>query len=199
MRRYEIIPLPLDQIFVFVAQYDLFGDLAEVGGFRRLDAAVRGRVAERRAVEYEVVDAGLQVGAVGRLVLVVGVVEVDARRSFAYGPERHADRRKPRPGGLGHGACSCGVVVLEGLEVGEPAVTAGREGPGLFEDHFARRRFCADPVGQRCTVGRYRGRAVASVGRGVLALVLDEGVIVASDVDGVRRERHSEQNERIKT
>lgn len=73
-RRYEIIPLTAGSNIRFVAWYDyLFGDLA-VGGFRRLDA-VRGRVAERRCRRNtRVVDAGLQVSAVGRLVLVVGVV-----------------------------------------------------------------------------------------------------------------------------
>ena len=62
-----------------MSQYDLFGDAAQVGGLRCLDAAVGGRAAERLPVEHEVVDAGFQVGAVDRLVLIVGVVEVDAQ------------------------------------------------------------------------------------------------------------------------
>ena len=64
-----------------MSQYDLFGDAAQVGGLRCLDAAVGGRAAERLPVEHEVVDAGFQVGAVDRLVLVVGVIEIDARRA----------------------------------------------------------------------------------------------------------------------
>ena len=52
-----------------MSQYDLFGDAAQVGGLRCLDAAVGGRAAERIPVEHEVVDAGFQVGAVDRLVL----------------------------------------------------------------------------------------------------------------------------------
>ena len=70
-----------------MSQYDLFGDAAQVGGLRCLDAAVGGRAAERLPVEHEVVDAGFQVGAVDRLVLIVGVVEVDARRAFAHDTE----------------------------------------------------------------------------------------------------------------
>ena len=41
-----------------MSQYDLFGDAAQVGGLRCLDAAVGGRAAERLPVEHEVVDAG---------------------------------------------------------------------------------------------------------------------------------------------
>ena len=105
-----------------MSQHDLFGDAAQVSGFRGFDAAVGGRAAERLPVEHEVVDAGFQVGAVDRLVLIVGVVEVDARRSLAHDAECHADRRHPRSGGFGHGACACGVVAFEGCEIGEPAV-----------------------------------------------------------------------------
>ena len=85
--------------------------------------------------------------------------------------------------------CAFGVVVFEGCEVGESAVAAGRESPGLFENDFAGGRFRPDLVRQRRAVGGYRRCAVAPVGRGILALVLNEGVVVASDVDGVGRER----------
>ena len=97
-----------------MSQYDLFGDAAQVGGLRCLDAAVGGRAAERLPVEHEVVDAGFQVGAVDRLVLIVGVVEV-----------------------------------------GESAVAAGREGPGLFENDFAGGRFRPNFVRQCRAVGSY--------------------------------------------
>ena len=119
-----------------MSQYDLFGDAAQVGGLRCLDAAVGGR-------------------AVDRLVLIVGVVEVDARRAFAHDTERFADRRYPRSGGFCHGTCTLGIVVFESREVGESAVAAGREGPGLFENDFAGGRFRPNFVRQCRAVGSY--------------------------------------------
>ena len=138
-----------------MSQYDLFGDAAQVGGLRCLDAAVGGRAAERLPVEHEVVDAGFQVGAVDRLVLIVGVVEVDARRAFAHDTERFAERRYPRSGGFCHGTCTLGIVVFESREVGESAVAAGREGPGLFENDFAGGLFRPNFVRQCRAVGSY--------------------------------------------
>ena len=86
--------------------------------------------------------------------LIVGVVEVDARRAFAHDTERFADRRYPRSAAFAM-ARALGIVVFESREVGESAVAAGREGPGLFENDFAGGRFRPNFVRQCRAVGGY--------------------------------------------
>ncbi len=76
--------LSFDKIVALVTQHDLLGHRTQVGRLVGIQSAV-GRIrAEPLAEKHQIIDAGLQVGAVLRLMLAVRVVEVDARTALAH-------------------------------------------------------------------------------------------------------------------
>lgn len=180
--------LSFDKIVALVTQHDLLGHRTQVGRLVGIQSAVGRICAEPLAEKHQIIDAGLQVGAVLRLMLAVRVVEVDARTALAHLPEGGADRRHPSPGGLCHGFGSGVVIGLEGREIGKAAVGRRREGPRLLQNHLARRRRGAHLVGQGRKAREDRRRGVAAIVGGILALVLQESEIVTALFDDVGRE-----------
>ena len=173
-------------VFGDMADDDFLGDVAEFLRRRGRDRAVGRMRVERLAEEDEVIDAGLEVGAVQAGMLVVGVIEGNARGTRLF--EGDADRGHPGIRRIGdeQGAAEEGLVEDLVAAVTVVVVAASRIGPGLLDDRLDGGGLGLDLAEERLRViedGGVRGR-IGIISGVLVGLVLEQGEVEIPVRDG---------------
>ena len=147
--------------------------------------------AEARLVQHQVVDTGLQVGTVRALMIIIGMIQIDAGRTIAYILEGRPDWRNDVTSGFrqrdGSRCKQVGVV----LEVAESLVVVVGGCPGRLQDYLAGRGCCPDLVRKR-TDGREDGGipgGILCIASLFVALSLNKCIIERTAGDGILGER----------